>query len=87
MTCSVVCLRGGTLVAFCCLFIMLFRCCTTGGVGVSGEIICSLVSDLLGMSGVMLTYMGGATVMGGAVGATVMGFYRKREIGRASCFR
>ena len=73
MACGVVCLRGGTLVASYCLLIMFFRCCTLGGVGVSGEIICSLVSDWLGMSGVMLTYMGGATVMGGAVGATVMG--------------
>ena len=73
MTCGVVCLRGGTLVAFCCLFIMLFRCCTLGGVGVSGGIIFSLVSDWLGMGGVMLSRSGVATVMGGAVGATVMG--------------
>ena len=70
---GVVCLRGGTLVAFCCLFIVLFRCCTLGGVGVSGEIICNLVSDWLGIGGVMLTRTGGATMMGGAVGATVMG--------------
>ena len=73
MTCGVVCLRVGTLVAFCCLFIMLFLCFALGGVGVSGEIICSLVSDWLGMGGVMLTRTGCATVMGGAVGATMMG--------------
>ena len=73
MTCGVVCLRGGTFVAFCCLFIMLFCCCTLGGVGVSGEIICNLVSDWLGMGGVMLSCSGGAALMGGAVGATVMG--------------
>ena len=61
------------MVAFCCLFIMLFSCCTLGGVGVSGGIICSLVSDWIGMGGVMLSSLGSATVMGGAVGATVMG--------------
>ena len=41
--------------------------------GVSGKIICSLVSNWLGMGGVMLSRSGGATLMGGAVGATVMG--------------
>ena len=73
MTCGVVCLRGGTFVAFCCLFIMLFYYCTLGGVGVSGEIICSLVSDWIGGGGVMLSRSGVAALMGGAVGATVMG--------------
>ena len=73
MTCGFICLRGGTFVAFCCLFIMLFLCYTLGGVGISGEIICNLVSDWLGMGGVMLSFLGGATLMGGAVGATVMG--------------
>ena len=67
MTCGVICLRGGTVVAFCCLFIMLFSCCTLGGVGVYGEIICNLVSDWIGMGGVMLSRLGGATVMGGVV--------------------
>ena len=61
------------MVSFCYLFIMLFRCCTFGGVGVSGEIKCSLVSDWLGMCGLILTRLGVATVMGGAVGATMMG--------------
>ena len=73
MKCGVVCLRGGTFVAFCCLFIILFRCCNLGGVGISGEIIGSLVSDWLGIGGVMLSRSGVATLMGGAVGATVMG--------------
>ena len=73
MTCGVVCLRGGTFVAFCCLFIMLFCCYTLGSVGVSGKTICSLVSDWLDMGGVMLSRSGGATLMGGAVCATAMG--------------
>ena len=73
MTCGVVCLRGGTFVAFCCLFIMLFCCCTLGGVGISGEIICSLVSDWIGMGGVIFSRSGGAAFTGGDVGATVMG--------------
>ena len=72
MTCGVVCLRGGTFVAFCCLFIMLFCCCTLGGAGVSGEIIFSLVPDWLGMGGVMISRSGGAALMGGTVGSTVM---------------
>ena len=60
----------------CCLFflfIMLFRCCTLGDVGVSGVIICNLVSDWLGMGGVMLSPLGGDALMGVAFGATVMG--------------
>ena len=68
-----VCLRGGTLVDFCCLFIMLFRCCTLVGLGVSGEIICSLVYYWLGMGRVMLTRTEGAIMMVGAAGANVMG--------------
>ena len=52
---------------------MLFYCCTLGGVGVSGEIICNLVSEWLVMGGLMLSCLGGATFMGGAVGAIVMG--------------
>ena len=73
MTCGFVGLRGGTLVAFCCLFIMLFHCCTLGGVVVSGGIIYSLVSDWFGTDGVMLSRLGGATMMGGVVVATVLG--------------
>ena len=73
MICGVIYLRVGTFFDFCCLFIVLFHCCTLGGVGISGEIICSLVSDWIGMGGVMLSRSGGATLMGGAVGATVMG--------------
>ena len=52
---------------------MLFRCCTLGGVGVSGEIICNLVSDWLGMGGLMLSRSVGAALKCGAVGATVLG--------------
>ena len=52
---------------------MMFSCCTLGGVGVSSEIICNLVSDWLGMGGVMLSCSGGDDLLCGAVGATVMG--------------
>ena len=41
--------------------------------GASGEIICTLVSEWLGMGGLMLSHLGGSTLMGGVVGATVMG--------------
>ena len=69
MICGVICLRGGTFVAFC----WRFRCFTLGGVGVSGGIICNLSSDWLGGGGVMLSRLGVAALMGGAVGATLMG--------------
>ena len=65
-------MKGGTFFAFCCLFIMLFCCCTHGGVGVSGEIICNLVSEWLVMGGLMLSRACGAALMGGAVSATGM---------------
>ena len=41
--------------------------------GVSGGIICTLLSDWIGGGGVMLSRLGVAALMGGAVGATVMG--------------
>ena len=41
--------------------------------GVSGGIICNLLSDWLGGGGVMFSRSSVATLMGGAVGATVMG--------------
>ena len=41
--------------------------------GLSGGIICNLLSDWLGGGGVMLSRSGVAALMGGAVGATVMG--------------
>ena len=68
MICGVIFLRGGTFVAF----YWLFCCCTLGGVGVSGGIICNLLSDCIGRGGVMLSRSGVAALMGGAVGATVM---------------
>ena len=69
MICGVICLRGGTFVAF----YWRFRCFTLGGVGVSGGIICNLLSDWIGGGGVMFSCSGVAALMGGAVGATVMG--------------
>ena len=69
MICGIICLRGGTSVAFC----WQFCCITLGGVGVSGGIICNMLSDWLGGGGVMLSRSGVAALMGGAVGATVMG--------------
>ena len=69
MICGVICLRGGTFVAFC----WRFCCFTLGGVVVSGGIICNLLSDWLGGVGVMLSRLGVAALMGGDVGATVIG--------------
>ena len=69
MICGIICLRGGTSVAFC----WRFCCCTLGGVGVSGGIICNLLSDWLGGGRVMLSRSGVADLMGVVVGATVMG--------------
>ena len=40
--------------------------------GVSGGIICNLLSEWLGGGGVMLSRLSVAALMGGAVGATVM---------------
>ena len=73
MTCGVICLRGGTFGAFCCLFILIFLCCALEGVGVSGGIICDLLSHWLGGGEVMLSRSGVAALMGGAVCATVIG--------------
>ena len=52
---------------------MMVCCCILGGVGVSGAIICNLLSDWIGMGGVMLSRSGVAALIAGAVGATVMG--------------
>ena len=41
--------------------------------GVSGEIICNLVSEWLGMGGVMLSCLVGAALMGNDACVTVMG--------------
>ena len=73
MKSGVISLRGGTFLAFCCLFIMLFCCCNLGGVGASCEIIFNLVSAWRGMGGVMLSRLGGAALMDGDVDSTVMG--------------
>ena len=69
MICDVICFREGTFVAFC----WQFCCFNLGGVGVSDGIICNLLSDWFGGGGVMLSRSGVAALMGGAVGATVMG--------------
>ena len=69
MICGVICLRGGTFVAFC----WLFCCFTLKGVGVSSGIIYNLLSDWLGGGGVMLSHSGVAALMGDDVGANVMG--------------
>ena len=69
MICGVICLRGGTFFAFC----WRFRCFALGVVGVSGGIICDLLSEWLGGGEVMLSRSGVAALMGGAVGANVIG--------------
>ena len=69
MICGVIFLRGGTFVAFW----WQFRCFTLGGVGVSGGIIRNLLFDWLGGGGVILSRSDVAALMGGDVGATVMG--------------
>ena len=69
MICDVICLRGGTFVAFC----WRFHCFTLGGMGLSGGKICNLLSDWFGGVGVMLSRLGVDALMDGDVGATVMG--------------
>ena len=69
MICGVICLRGGTFFDFCWRFF----CFALGGVGLSGGIIWNLLSDCLSWGGVMLSRSGVSALMGGAVGATVMG--------------
>ena len=66
---GVIGLRGGAFVAF----FWRFLCFTLGGVGVSGVIICALLSDWLGGGGLMLSRTGVAALMGGTVGVTLMG--------------
>ena len=66
---GVISLRGSAFVASCWRFL----CSTLGGVGVSGGIVCTLLSDWLGGGGVMLSRSGVATMMGGTFGVTVMG--------------
>ena len=41
--------------------------------GISGGIICNLLSEWIGGGGVMLSRLGVYALMGGAVGATMMG--------------
>ena len=69
MICGVICLRGSTFVAFC----WQFCCFILGVVGISGGIICNLLSDWIGGGGVMFSRLGVTALMGVAVGATVMG--------------
>ena len=66
---GVVGLRGSAFFAPCWRFL----CSTLGSVGVSGGIVCTLLSDWLGGGGVMLSRSGVAAVMGGTFGVTVMG--------------
>ena len=66
---GVIGLRGSAFVASCWWFL----CSNLGGVGVSGRIVCTLLSDLLGAGGVMLSRSGVAAVMGGTFVVTVMG--------------
>ena len=51
----------------------LFLCSVLGGAGVSGGIVCILLSDWYGGGGVILYRSGVADVMGGFFGVTVMG--------------
>ena len=46
---------------------------SVGGVGASGGIVCTLLSDWFGGGGVMLSRSGVAAVMGGTFGVTVIG--------------
>ena len=66
---GVIGLRGGAFVAFCWRFL----CFILGGVGVSGGIICTLLSEWLGGGGVMLSRSGVTALMGGTVDVTVLG--------------
>ena len=62
-------LTGNAFVASCWRFL----CSTLRGVGVSGVIVCTLLSDWFGGGGLMLSRSGVAAVMGGTFGVTVMG--------------
>ena len=62
-------LRDNAIVASCWWFL----CSALGGVGVSGGILCTLLSDWFGGGGVILSRSGAVAVMGGTFGVTVMG--------------
>ena len=66
---GVIGLIGSAFVASCWRFLS----STLGGVGVSGGIVCTLLSDCLGGGGVMLSRSGVASVMGYTFDVTVMG--------------
>ena len=66
---GVIGLRGGAFVAFCWRFL----CFILGCVGVSGGIICTLLSEWLGGGGVMLSRSGVTALMGGTFGVTMVG--------------
>ena len=66
---SAIGLRGSAFVASCWRFLFF----ALGGVGVSGGIICTLLSDWPSGGVVMLSRSGVATFMGGTFGVTVMG--------------
>ena len=66
---GVIGLRGSAFVASCWRFL----CSTLGGVGVSGGIVCTLLSDWRGGGGVMLSRSGVASGMGGTTCVTLMG--------------
>ena len=55
------------------VFFWRFLCFTLGGVGVSGGIICTLLSDWLGGGGVILSRSGVTALMDGNFGVTVIG--------------
>ena len=66
---GVIGLRGSAFVASCWRFL----CSTLGGAGVSGGIVCTLLSDWFGGGGVMISRSDVVAVMGGTFGVTVMG--------------
>ena len=60
---------GSAFVASCWRFL----CSILGGAGVSGGIVCTLLSDWYDRGGVILSWSGVAAVIGGTFGVTVMG--------------
>ena len=66
---GVIGLRGITFVASCWRFL----CSTLGYAGVSGGIVCTLLSDWNCGGGLMLSWSAVAALMGGTFGVTVMG--------------
>ena len=66
---GVIRLSGSAFVASCWRFL----CFALGGVGVSGGIICTMLSEWLGGGGVILSRSGVSALMGGTFGVTVIG--------------